>query len=288
MQNEAYKLKINAMKLTNEAQTRHQAKSNTVKSQQWEYGEVYNDRRSKSRAKILVLDELERRSGKQLLKAEEILSGIISELSCEHGLDEAAIWSSHTKGRMQAMEASISSASKLISGMSRNFNSSTARILTAVSAVLAPQPDGDGCVSVSRRQFCEMLGINRNSKYVELGFENRKLFNEYLKLEEGPVAIGEEVSCCDFRHAVVTHIGLFNSITVSEVGTGVEKCYPNVEVARLFRSIKIGEKVSCRASPEGILMAIGADDSVVISLLPLGTEKTYPSIGAARMSRFEV
>ena len=103
MQNEAYKLKINAMKLANEAQTRHQAKSNTVKSQQWEYGEVYNDRRSKSRAKILVLDELERRSGKQLVKAEEILSGIISELSCEHGLDEAAIWSSHTKGRMQAM-----------------------------------------------------------------------------------------------------------------------------------------------------------------------------------------
>jgi len=103
MHNEAYKLKINAMKLTNEAQTRHQAKNNAVKSQQWEYGEVYNDRRSKSHAKILVLDELERRSGKQLLKAEEILSGIISELRCEHGLDETAIWSSHTKGRMQAM-----------------------------------------------------------------------------------------------------------------------------------------------------------------------------------------
>ena len=107
-----------------------------------------------------MLDQLEQRSGKQLKKAEDILSGIISELRCEHGLDEAAIWSSHTKGRMQAMEASISSASKVISSMSRNFNSSTARILTAVSAVLAPQPDGDGCVSVYRRQFCEMLGIN--------------------------------------------------------------------------------------------------------------------------------
>ena len=59
------------MKLTNEAQSRHQAKSNAVKSQKWECGEVYNDRRSKSRAKILVLDELERRSGKQLVKADK-------------------------------------------------------------------------------------------------------------------------------------------------------------------------------------------------------------------------
>ena len=73
---------------------------------------------------------------------------------------------------------------------------------------------------------------------------------------------------------------------MSEVGTGVETCYPNVEVARLLRSIKIGEKVSCRASPEEILIAFGADHYVVISLLPLGTENTYPSIGFARMSWF--
>ena len=80
------------MKPTNEALSQHQTKGNSDKSQKWKFGLGCKDRGCKSHVKMLVLDELEQRPGKQLKEAQGILSSIISELRCGHGLDEAAIW----------------------------------------------------------------------------------------------------------------------------------------------------------------------------------------------------
>ena len=66
------------------------------------------------------------------------------------------------------MEQSIVSASKVIAGMTKSFNLGTARVLTAVGAILAPSlaisTDNVTIESTSKRVFCDMLGINRKSK----------------------------------------------------------------------------------------------------------------------------
>ena len=153
-----------------------------------------------------------------------------------------------------------------------------------MSAVLAPLP---GTYDVSRREFCDMLGINRQAKYVKSGFDNRRLFNEFLALDERPLAVGETVSCEGFPEGIVTKIGEDGHVTIRQLPSGIEHVYPSVESAKMTRLIKVGERVSCRASPEGILTEIGDDGSVLICLLPLGNEKRYPSTAAARMTRFE-
>ena len=52
------------------------------------------------------------------------------------------------------------SAPMFIQSMSHTVNIGTARILTAVSTVLAPQADGDE--DISKKKFCNMLGFNCN------------------------------------------------------------------------------------------------------------------------------
>jgi len=81
--------------------------------------------------------------------------------------------------------------------MTKSFNLGTARILTAVSNILAPSlacsSDNENNQSTSKRAFCGMLGINRKSKYVEAGFKNCIVYNEFLELD-GEIKVGEKVS----------------------------------------------------------------------------------------------
>ena len=76
------------------------------------------------------------------------------------------------------------SVSSIVAGMSHTFNLSSAKILTAVSAVLAPLPVLDEEEPVSKRKFCDMLGINQKSKYVQMGFDNQERYNAYLNFVE--------------------------------------------------------------------------------------------------------
>jgi len=58
--------------------------SNEKKTQPWEEGEDFKDAQSKRCAKSSVLDEIEARSGKQIKKAQAIISGVVSDLSKEN------------------------------------------------------------------------------------------------------------------------------------------------------------------------------------------------------------
>jgi len=72
-----------------------------------------------------------------------------------------------------------------------------------------------------------MLGINRKSKYVKAGFENRRKYDNFLKLH-GTIKIGETVCCGASPEAVVTAIATDGSITVKLLPFGTEKIYQKI------------------------------------------------------------
>jgi len=80
MTNESNKLRISEMTLANLALGRHHSTVDTTKAKQWEYGSDFKTKQAKYRAKCTVMGELEKRSGKGVLKAQAILSGIVTEL----------------------------------------------------------------------------------------------------------------------------------------------------------------------------------------------------------------
>ena len=109
-----------------------------MKTLQWVEGLEYKDAQARYRARSAVMEEIELRSGKHLKKARSILSGVVTELYNEKSFDAIEILPVRTQQKLRTMEQSIVSASKVIAGMTKSCNLRTARVLTAVSAVLAP------------------------------------------------------------------------------------------------------------------------------------------------------
>jgi len=130
------------------------------------------------------------------------------------------------------MKRSIASYTSVIAGMTKSFNLGTARILTAVSAVLALQFANDSTYAISRQAFCDMIGINRQSKYVDAGFRNRALYDTYLDLE-GEIQVGERVSCRASPKGIFTGVNEDGAITVTLLPFGTEKTYPSRAAARM-------------------------------------------------------
>ena len=60
--------------------------------------------------------------------------------------------------------------------------------------------------SASCQDFCDMIDINRKSKYVKLGIESRKLYDSFLMLE-GDILVGEIVSSRSSPEAIVKILG---------------------------------------------------------------------------------
>ena len=81
------------------------------------------------------------------------------------------------------MESTIVGAQKIISGLSCSVNLGAAKVLTMVTTVLLPLNASEKGSDVSIRDLCEMLHINRNSKYFEKGIKNRKQDDSYLMLK---------------------------------------------------------------------------------------------------------
>ena len=207
---------------------------NSKKTKPWEEGEDFTHPQSKHRAKNAVLAEIEVRSNKQIKKAHAIISGVVSDLSKEKSFDDLEILSTKTKSKYRTMERSITAATSVIAGMTKSFSLGTARILTAVSAVLAPQSANGPLDIISRRAFCDMMGINRQSKYVEAGFRNRALYETYLDLE-GEIAVGERVSCRASPEGIFSRVDEDGTVTIALLPFGTEKTYPSRAAARMFR-----------------------------------------------------
>ena len=93
-------------------------------------------------------------TGKELAKAQVVLSSIVSGLKDELGFIETTILSESTQQRLSAIEASITSANKIIVVMVKSINLGTAKVLAAVTPVLLPSTCfGEGSRSSSRWDF---------------------------------------------------------------------------------------------------------------------------------------
>jgi len=112
-------------------------RDDTLESQQWErgedYGELESDRKAKDRAKAAVMLSVGKHSKKNLTKAETILSGVVSDLSEKHNLNEAAVVSTNKASwRKQIVDA----ASNAILWLSKSRSASALRILTGTVFLL--------------------------------------------------------------------------------------------------------------------------------------------------------
>ena len=195
-------------------------------------GTDFNDRYSKYKAKSRVLSELEMATGKELSKAQAVLSSIVLGLKDEPGFIETSILSDSNRRRLSAIEASITSANKIIFGMAKLINLGTAKVLAAVTAVLLPSTCFGEGADVSRRDFCELIGINCNSKYFEFAVEKRKQYDSFLNLE-GDISVGEKVSCRASPEAVVTAIKTNGSVTVKLLPFENERKFKSISAGRI-------------------------------------------------------
>jgi len=131
------------------------------------------------------------------------------------------------------MEQSIVSASKFIEGMTKTFNLGTAKVLTAVCSVLAPPSFfSDDVEGVAINDLCNMIGVNRQSKYVKAGFNNRREYQDYLD-RKGPILVGERVTCRSSPEAIVTAFANDGSITVKLLPFGTEKRYKSISSGKV-------------------------------------------------------
>ena len=107
--------------------------------------------------------------------------------------------------------------------MTKSLNVTSAKILTSVVAVLLPEKkcfeEGN---EVSQREFCNLLSINRKSKYFDTAFKNRNKFNSFVDAK-GELSVGELVSCRSSPEAIITAINSDNTVSVKLLPYSTEK-----------------------------------------------------------------
>ena len=113
-ENQVLQLQMEQLKLSSAASLGHKSKVNAHLEKKWTAGEDYKDSNSKSRAKSRLISQLELVSGKELAKAQSVLSSVVSELRNELSFDELSILSSDTRKRLSLIDASIASAASVI------------------------------------------------------------------------------------------------------------------------------------------------------------------------------
>ena len=169
-ENEIHKMKNEAEARSAKARKGHETRANAVVGKEWEEGSDFKDRGEKHRAKAAVMSALEQHSQKETAKAEPILSSIITDLS-NVGLREEEVVSNATKQKIATTNAMIESASSLVKHMTKKMTKKSARVLTGLCAILAPQPSSSN--DISMRDFADVLNRNRQSgySYMKKGFE---------------------------------------------------------------------------------------------------------------------
>ena len=199
-------------------------------SKVWVRGVPYDttdrDWKAKSRAKSAVMLEIEKRCDKETAKAEVILSEIVTDLSCKHGLDENAVKSAPAKEREAMRIAIINSASTALKSLTKSLAISSLRLVTGVIAVLLPLSQ-----AISLQKFCDMLGINRLSKYVKAAIGNREAYNNFLEMS-GPILPGEKVICRG-GSGVLHETHSNGSLTIKLLPWGTIKKYKTVNAAQM-------------------------------------------------------
>ena len=102
------------LKLSSAASLGQKTKMEAILEKKWTVGEDYKGRKAKFRTKDRLLTELELVLGKELEKAQYVLSSVVSELSDEPSFDKLTILSSDiTRKRLSLNDASITSVAKV-------------------------------------------------------------------------------------------------------------------------------------------------------------------------------
>ena len=200
----------------------HETKDDAKRSNDWSLGTDFSGKNTKSKAKLRVLSQLEIQTEKELAKAESVLSAIVSDLKQEAGFNELSVLSVATKKRLATIDACFSSARKFVGKMTKSMNLASAKTLTAVIAVLLPSACFENDDDISRRDFCNLLSINRQSKYFENALRNRKKYNAFFDAE-GELSAGDLVSCRSSPEAIITAIKDDDTVTVKLLPYGTEK-----------------------------------------------------------------
>lgn len=179
-----------------EGQTkRYKKAADNMKQMEWERGDDFDAAWTKSRAIQQVEDALVKVTQKSTVKATTVLSDLVSKLTRSGYFDENDILTEKLRLKNAAMSSMFEHAAKCIAGLKgrgrKGKQSAQAlQLLTGVSSLFIPMSPSN----VSKRKACNLLGLNRNTKYVKMGMENRLAFDKYLELE-GDIAVGEMVQC---------------------------------------------------------------------------------------------
>merc|ERR1719287_116112 len=80
---------------------------------------------------------------------------------------------------MRVANSVIQSVSSFVKSVSGALSENTTRVLTGVTAVLAPQPDPVTSHQVSQREFTSTFGLSRKAKYFKSGVTNREFTSTF-------------------------------------------------------------------------------------------------------------
>ena len=156
-----------------------------------------------------------------------ILTSIVSGLAKHPDFQEYTVLSEASRQRLSTIDASIASAGKVIGGLAKSVHLGAAKVLTSVTAVMMPSDCLANAGDMSRRDFCQLLGMNRKSKYFDIAIENRKQYESFLKLE-GDIKVGEKVSCRASPEAIITSIEKDGPVVVTLLPFGTEKKFKSL------------------------------------------------------------
>ena len=169
-----------------------------------------------------------------MTKVQSVSSSIISDLTIKTDFNETYVLSEFIQRRLVTIEATITSAQKVLSRMTKSINVASAKVLTAVTAVLLPSICFGANTDVTKVNFCCLIGLNRNSKYFEKAVDNRKKYEALLSLE-GNIVVDKKASCQASPEARVTVINSNGSVTVKCLPFGNEKRFDPITARKIRR-----------------------------------------------------
>ena len=111
----------------------------------------------------------------EIRKATSLLSSILTDL-CREGLDDFQVVSDDTKDKYELSRSIIQSVSSFVDSLGNSVTTNSTRVLTGLTAVLAPQRHPGTGDLISARMFSDHLGLNRDAKYFKSGLKNRAAY----------------------------------------------------------------------------------------------------------------
>ena len=142
-----------------------------IKSSGWVKGKEFKNKMLKFRAKTAVLEQLETSTNMEITKAELVLLSVVTDFQQE-GLNESNLVSEEVGRQNEVLESVFHNISSYTKSLSARLILNTARLLTGLTAVLAPQPHSETGKVLSSRKVGNILGLNRQAKYFTTGIVN--------------------------------------------------------------------------------------------------------------------